>query len=44
MKAVSSPIEIAEPGKHTPLSALPSGPGFLDLIKEWLMEISPEEK
>jgi hypothetical protein len=25
-----------EPGKHTPLSALPSSPEYLDLLEEWL--------
>jgi hypothetical protein len=42
MKAVSSPVEMAEPGKHTPLSTLPSTPGYLDLIEEWLKDLYPE--
>ena len=25
-----------EPGQHTPLSALPYAPGYLDLIEEWI--------
>jgi hypothetical protein len=30
-----------EPGKHTPLSALPSAPAYLDLIEEWLTGLRP---
>lgn len=30
-----------EPGQHTPLSALPSAPGYLDLIEEWLIGLQP---
>jgi len=28
-----------EPGKHTPLSALPSAPEYLELIEEWLRNL-----
>jgi uncharacterized protein len=28
-----------EPGQHTPLSALPSAPEYLDLIEEWLRNL-----
>jgi len=30
-----------EPGKHTPLSALPISPEYLDLLEEWLRELQP---
>ena len=30
---------LKEPGKHTPLSAFPYTPGYLDLIEEWLREL-----
>jgi uncharacterized protein len=30
-----------EPGQHTPLSALPYAPGYLDLIEEWLRDLQP---
>jgi pimeloyl-ACP methyl ester carboxylesterase len=30
-----------EPGQHTPLSAWPYAPGYLDLIEEWLRELQP---
>ncbi len=30
-----------EPGKHTPLSTLPSAPAYLDLIEEWLTGLQP---
>jgi uncharacterized protein len=30
-----------EPGKHTPLSAWPYAPEYLDLIEEWLISLQP---
>jgi hypothetical protein len=30
-----------EPGQHTPLSAWPYAPGYLDLIEEWLRGLQP---
>ena len=30
-----------EPGQHTPLSAWPYAPGYLDLIEEWLTGLQP---
>ncbi len=28
-----------EPGQHTPLSAWPYAPGYLDMIEEWLRDL-----
>jgi hypothetical protein len=28
-----------EPGQHTPLSALPTAPEYLELIEEWLRNL-----
>ncbi len=33
------PLFQREPGKHTPLSAVPYAPGYLDLIEEWLRDL-----
>jgi hypothetical protein len=30
-----------EPGQHTPLSAWPYVPGYLDLLEEWLIGLQP---
>lgn len=30
-----------EPGKHTPLSAVPIAPEYLDLLEEWLIDLQP---
>ena len=30
-----------EPGQHTPISAWPYAPGYLDLIEEWLTGLLP---
>jgi len=35
-QAESLVLFLQEPGQHTPLSAWPYAPGYLDMIEEWL--------